>query len=438
MFKKKSFWFLIVVVAGGSWLWYSRRDAGQPQYVTAQVVRGDVVQTVSASATLVADGEVDLNFETSGRIRDVAVKVGDTVGQGDVLADLEAVALDEEVKKAQAAVAKAEADAGVNDDELREARSAADNAKDLLDQTEDAEDRKAEASKKSLSNAKEYEDDAKAYYDQVASDEGAGSAAAKSAKLTLTRAANDRKEAERYKETVEASRDVAVQNAKNALDAARERVKTLESKHRQTIENSAIQTARSNYEIALDNLQKARLKAPVNGTVTKLNFQRGEVVGSAVTQPFGRLLSSDLILEADVPESDIAQIRLNETARVTFDALNQDEEFEATVVEIEPESTVVQDVVYYKAKLRLANIDQRLKPGMSADIDVRVADKRGVLVLPSRAIRQENGGRYLEVLSADGKTVERRDVRVGLEGDEGRTEAVSGVREGETVVTEKK
>jgi len=50
---------------------------------------------------------------------------------------------------------------------------------------------------------------------------------------------------------------------------------------------------------------------------------------------------------------------LNQKANITFDALSQNDVFEGEVYEIDPASTVVQDVVYYKIKLRLKNIDQR-------------------------------------------------------------------------------
>jgi HlyD family secretion protein len=437
MLKNKKLWLLIILLGAGYW-WYAGRDKGQIQYSTSKVGRGDVAQTVSVSGTLVADTEIDLRFETSGRVKSVAAKVGDSVGQGEVLATLEATDLDEGVKKAQADLDRAEADAGIKDDELQEARIAVENARDALATTEDAEDRKVDAADQNYDDAKDYEDDAQDYYDQVASEDGAGSSTAKSAYLVLSKARNDKNDAETAKETARANRDLAVQAAENDLRAAKQRVKTLESKNQQTFQDGAIRIARANYEIALDNLEKAQLKAPVNGTVTKLNFDKGEVVGSAVTEPFGRMLSSDLLLEANVPESDIAKIGLGQTAAVTFDALNRDEEFEATVVEVDPESTVIQDVVYYLVKFRLPNIDQRLKPGMSADIDVRTAESKNALFVPTRAIREEGGARYVEVLQADGKTVDRRDVKVGLEGDDGQTEILSGVREDESVAVERK
>ncbi|MDD5083489.1 MAG: efflux RND transporter periplasmic adaptor subunit [Candidatus Moranbacteria bacterium] len=435
--KKKWLWFVIALAIVG-YFWYSSRNADQDLFVTTQVSRGDISQTVSASATLLSDTEIDLNFETVGRVKNIATKVGVSVSQGDVLSSIESLALNEEVKKSQAALDRAQADAGVNDDTLREAREVQKNAKQYVTDVTDAEDQKVDAADKAYDNAVEYELDVQSYYNQVVDDNGVSSSTAKSAKLTLTAAANATKAAREAKDTVRRNRDVAVRVADNAYASQKEKVKSLESKSQQAIENSAIAIASSNYDIAINNLDKAVLKAPVNGVVTVINYERGEVIGSGSVKSFGRLLSTDLILEAKIPESDIAAVKTDQTAAVTFDALESDEKLEASIVEIDPESTVIQDVVYYKVKLRLANIDRRLKPGMSGDIDIHIAEKKGVLTLPTRAVKQDGNTRYVEVKSADGKIAERREVKVGIEGSDGQIEIVSGVSEHQEVIVETK
>lgn len=437
LLKKKWFWFVIIIAIGG-YFWYAKKSAQTDLFVTMPVARGNVSQVVSASAVLLSEQEIDLNFETAGRVKNIATKVGTQISQGTTVASVESVALEADVKKAQAALDKAQADAGINDDVLREARDAQKNAKKYVEDVTDAEDQKVDAADKAYDNAVDYEADVQSYYNQVVDDNGVGSTAAKSAKLSLTSAINARKAAQEGKDTARRSRDVLVRVAENAYDAQKEKVTSLESKSYKIIENSAIAIANSNYDIALNNLDKAILKAPVNGTVTAINYQGGEVIGSASTKSFGRLLSSDLILEAKIPESDIAAVKLNQTASVTFDALESDEMLDATVVEIDPEATLIQDVVYYKIKLRLATIDKRLKPGMSGDIDIHITEKQGTLTLPTRAIKQDGNKRYVEIKSADGKQAERKDVTTGLEGSDGQTEILSGVSDGTEVIVETK
>lgn len=435
--KKKWVWLLIAILAFGGYKYYQAKTA-PPVYQTAAVERGDLAETVSVSSTLLAGTEIRLNFETGGRIRDILTAVGRQVSEGDTLARLDVAALNAEVDRAQAILTQAEASAGLSDESLREARESAKDAKEYFDAVGDAEDQKVDAADKAYDNAQDYENDAQSYYDQVVSDDGAGSATAKSAKLTLTTATNARKAADEAKQTARRNRDTAVRLARNSWNAAKERVKTLESSSQELENDSAVAAARAGYDAAQRNLEKADIQAPINGVVTQINYKKGEVIGTLSgaggLDPFGRLLSLDFILEAKIPESDIASVTVGQQATATFDAFPSDRTFRTQVVEIDPESTVIQDVVYYKAKFKLLDTDPKLRPGMSADIDVHVADRQGVLILPVRAIKSDDQGKYVDILSSDGRTTTRQTVTTGLEGDEARVEIVSGVAEGQTIV----
>lgn len=435
----KKRWIIIsgvVLLAGGGW-WYWRQSSSTPLYDTVIVSRGDVQDIVSASVSLVSSEEINLNFELSGRIKNIFVKMGQKVVVGDVIAVLESETLDQEIEKAEASLDRARADTSVNDDSLREARETEKDAKAYYELVESAEDQKVDAADKAYENAVDYENDAESYYDQVVVEEGASSALAKSAKMTLTSATNSRKVAEEAKETARKNRDSAVRYAKNSWNASRETVKTLESLAKDTIETSAIRIAKANYDIALANAEKGKMKSPVNGMVTKVNYRKGEIIGSSVSSPFGRLLSYDFILEAKVPESDIVKVNLGQVAHVTFDSLDTQEIFPAEVIEVEPDSTVIQDVVYYKVKLRMNDPDRRLKPGMGGDVDIQIAEKKNVIEIPSRLLVEEEGELFVEVLLSD-ETIEKRKGKKGLEGDEGVVEIVSGLSEGERIVSERK
>jgi RND family efflux transporter MFP subunit len=432
LLKKKWFWLVILVVGFGGWKYYQSMNT-PPAYQTATVERGTVVQTVSASATLLADAEIRLNFEMGGRVRDIATSVGKQVSDGDVIARLDVATLTAEISRAQAALDQAEAAAGLSDEALREARDGTKNAKDYLSSVEDAQDQAVEAADAAYSNAQDYESQAQSYYDQVASDHGSSGAEAKSAKLTLIAATNARKAADQARESARRNRDVAVQQADNTYQTNKQKVKTLESKSQTLSTDSAVLAARAAYDIALRNLDKAQIKAPISGTITKVNYKKGEVIGTA-TGDFGALLSLDTVLEAKVPESDITKIALGQEATLSLDAFPSSETLRAQVIEIEPASTVIQDVVYYKVKLKLLTPDKRLKPGMTGDVDIHIANKDNVLFLPSRAIKKDGKNPYVEVSVGPSATLERRPVTLGLEGDESRVEIVSGVPEGQVVV----
>ena len=187
--------------------------------------------------------------------------------------------------------------------------------------------------------------------------------------------------------------------------------------------------------MALINLSKATLISPVNGIITEINNKEGEVLGAGVVkETFSRVMSKDTIVESMIPESDIVKIKLGQHGAITFDALTQDESFDAEVIEIGPAATVIQDVVYYIIKLKLNSSDTRLKPGMSVNVDIQTAEKNDVIMVPMRAIKTEEKKKYVEVLQM-GNVVTKKYVETGLEVDDGMVEIKSGLKEGERVIT---
>ena len=436
LLKKKWLWILALVMVYGGYRYYQSTYT-PPVYQTATVEQGTITQTVSVSGTLVANTEIRLNFETGGRVKDILTVVGKQVSAGDVLGRLDVVELNAAVDRAQAALNQAEAAAGLSDESLRAARDASKRSKDYLNAVQDAQDQSVSAADSGYDNAKSYQEDAQKYYDQVVSDAGSGSAAAKSAKLTLTAAINARKSAEEAQTTARRNRDVSVAQADTTYQADKQHVETLDSKSQAQSTDSAVRAAQADYSLALHNLEKAQVKAPINGTVTAINYKKGEVIGTIganSVDPFGTLLSLDYLLEAKVPESDIAKLKMNQSADVTFDAFPSTDKFRAEVIEIDPASTIIQDVVYYKVKFRLLDADTRLKAGMSGNIDIHIAGKDHVLFLPSRAIKKDGTNRSVQVASSNGMTLTTMPIETGLEGDESLVEVTKGLTEGQVVV----
>jgi len=126
---------------------------------------------------------------------------------------------------------------------------------------------------------------------------------------------------------------------------------------------------------------------------------------------------------------------VSQSAKLTFDAL-PDDSFEGDVVSIEPSATVVQDVVDFVVKLSLAKNDLRLKDGMSADVDISINKKENVISIPQRAVQDSGGKKTVQILE-NGKPVDH-EVKLGLEGDGGLVEILSGLNEGYLVITSTK
>lgn len=431
---------VLVIVVIGLIIWKLQGDKDSTdQYLTEEVRKDDLLQTVSATGDLKSESEVVLNFENPGRISSVKVEVGDEVGEGEILASLSSEILSKQLEKAESALNKTIAEAGLTDDTINELDQAVNNAEDYLDEVDDLEDQKVAAAQQAFEDASDYYDEAVDYYDLIVSASGESSAEAQYAKLTMKTAESNKNSAEQALETTRKAKDLAKISAENSLSSAKKSLKTAESDYATRSRNASVEAARADYEIALASLEKSSLRAPVNGVITEINYKGGEVLGSSSVGVvgFGKMISKDFILEALISESDISKVQLDQLADLSFDALSFDEKIESQIIEIEPAATIIQDVVYYKTKLKLNEIDNRLKEGMSTDVDILIDKKEGVLTVSQSAIDYEKSKTFVRVIDELGN-IERRQVQVGLEGDSGMIEIKSGLNEGEKVVVSEK
>ncbi|EKD58461.1 MAG: hypothetical protein ACD_56C00119G0008 [uncultured bacterium] len=424
--KKWIIWLVVIAAIVGGIVFYVKSKKPVIEYTTADAVMGTLTQTVSVTGDLLAENEITLNFELGGRVSKVFVKESDQVAAGDKIATLTDATLQKQVDQAKAGLDQAVANAGANSDALREADVAEDNAENTLDETKDLNDRNVSASKQSVENSQKYLQDAQALYD---------SSPTAVNKLTLTTAQNNLESAKKALNVAEQQAVLAKTNAENSLETAKARVETVESEFAKKARSAQVASARAAYDLSLINLSKATLISPVNGIITEINNKPGEVLGTGVIkESFSRVMSLDMIIESKVPESDVVKIKLGQKAKVTFDALNEEDVFEGEIIEVDPASTTIQDVVYYTIKLKLNSIDARIKPGMSTNIDIATAQKENVVSVPMRAIKTEDSKKYVEILQID-NTTKKVYVETGMQGDEGMVEIKSGLSGGEKVVT---
>jgi len=437
MFQRKTvIWTLIAVAFLGGIVYFSFLRKPKTEYNTAEVKRGDLKETISVSGTLKANDTISLNFENTGRVKSVDARVGQKVGKGDVIGYLDDINLQLAVDQAKANLNKARADAGANYDAIHSAEVEADNAEKYLDDTKSLNKKNITAAGQKVSDTKNYYEDAQEYYDKVKDENGADSATTKLARLTLDTAEANYEQAKDALDVADQTADLAETSAENKLDTAEAALDAAESNYVKAAKDATVAAYEAAYETALVNLGKAVLRAPANGIIKEVNYKVGEVIGATATDAFAKMISYDFVLEAKVPESDIAKIKVGQNAEVVFDAFEADEKFGATIVSVDPSATVVQDVVDYVVKLAMESDDTRFKDGMSADLDILVAQKSGVLTIPERAVKESNGKKIVQVLE-NGKPADR-EVKTGMKGDEGMVEIAGGLKEGEQVVTSAK
>lgn len=174
--------------------------------------------------------------------------------------------------------------------------------------------------------------------------------------------------------------------------------------------------------------------APESGTITQVDIKVGE---QATPSKEVMILQNvnDLHAEADVSEANIASLQVGQTIDYTFDALGPDQHFAGKVLTINPASTVISGVVNYLVKGSLDNIPN-IKPGMTANMTIMVAQKNNALAVPSTAIINKDGKQYVRIPDdKSDKSFHQVQVQTGLQADGGLVEIVSGLSEGQEIVT---
>ncbi|PIT88026.1 MAG: hypothetical protein COU29_04455 [Candidatus Magasanikbacteria bacterium CG10_big_fil_rev_8_21_14_0_10_36_32] len=178
------------------------------------------------------------------------------------------------------------------------------------------------------------------------------------------------------------------------------------------------------------NWSKAFLYAPIDGMITKINKKRGEFVSA--TEVAVQMLSPHYEISVDIPETDVIKLKLNDAAVITLDAFGDETKFSGKIISIDPASTEIQDVVYYRVKVAIDDTDKQIKSGMTANITISTDKRENVLTIPFRATRTGEEGKIVRVL----KNGEVQEVMIvlGLRGDDGRVEIVNGLDEGDEII----
>lgn len=260
---------------------------------------------------------------------------------------------------------------------------------------------------------------------------------------------------------------VLLEDAKRALKRmetlfARDFVSLSEKEAAQTAHDSAVaglkaaetQIAqdRATLKLAEANLRYTRIISPVDGIVISRNVDVGQTVAASLQAPTLFTVAQDLTemqVDTSVDEADIGKVQIGQEAEFTVDAF-PDTPFRGVVQDIYNQPITLQNVVTYDAIIRVKNPELKLRPGMTANVTIRVAHKENVLKLPNAALRyrpERESGRPAPVKTERGKPAEVWVLREGKEvavpvtlglSDGSFTEVLSGdLKPGEAVITEK-
>jgi len=165
-----------------------------------------------------------------------------------------------------------------------------------------------------------------------------------------------------------------------------------------------IKQAEASLKSTLDNLSKTTYDSPIDGVITSLRVEEGEVaiIGTMNNPGTVLLIIADLSVmevEVEVDETDVVGVRMGQTAKVRVDAF-PDTVFEGRVTEIGSSAlqtgttgVTTQESKDFKVVVTLENPSERLKPGLSASADIVVAERKQALAVPisSLVLRDKEG-----------------------------------------------
>lgn len=463
-------------------------------YKTVKAEIGQVFQFVSESGQIKKGDEIKLGFKSGGRIESIYVATGKKVLAGEWLAKLDSNEIQAKLQEARASLALAEAKLSSGQISLEKAKQSFSDVKedaeqdlknayeDGLNVLEDAfiemgnshniinsvkgsyfygsdteslqvkegevfvlsEIKRAEAI---LNSVKETKTESKI---ESALEEFKEILGGISEKMKIVR---DNCEKFFYKSTVSSADKTLLDNhkaylvdvltdvfnAKQSIDSIRitnqTNVNAAQSALRSAEEDiylrqAEIVQAKSQVLLYMSQAEDAILKSPVQGQVIDVLKRQGETAQAAETV-LKVLPLVPFEVEADIYEEDIGQIEIFDPVEISLIALPE-KPLKGKVIRIKPAEKIVDEVVYYTVFIGFDEVPENIKPGMTADIEIITDLKENALILPRESLIRKNGDIFVSFLE-NGKIKEKK-VEIGMEGDDGKVEILSGVVLGEEVI----
>lgn len=210
-----------------------------------------------------------------------------------------------------------------------------------------------------------------------------------------------------------------------------------------------VTSAKEEVQRAQTNLGYATITSPIDGVVLSKSVEEGQTVAASFSTPELFTIAQDLTnmqVVADVDEADIGDVKEGERVTFTVDAY-PDDTFEGEVKQVRQEATTTNNVVTYEVVISAPNADLKLKPGLTANVTIYTAERKGVLSVPSKALRftpqKETVGKMKivdvanaknKVWTIEGNSIVAHKVNIGMT-DGTNTQIVGGIAEGTKVVT---
>ncbi len=200
-------------------------------------------------------------------------------------------------------------------------------------------------------------------------------------------------------------------------------------------QEAMVQKSKANADYYRSQLSKTIVRSPIDGVVTKKDAEAGEII-AANTSVVSVISEHKFEIETNIPEADVSKILAGAETQITLDAYGDEVVFKAKVIAVDPAETITDGVATYKTKLQFLNEDERIKSGMTANLNIATANFQNVIAVPQSALILKNGKKYVRLLK-NGK-VREVEIKTGAKGADSRIEVTEGLSEGDIILTDAK
>lgn len=387
---------IVAIILGGR----GRRNQNTT-FETTPVVRGELTATVGATGTVRAAQSAVLNWQTTGTVEKVLVRVGDKVRKDQVLATLAMDSVPQAVIQAQANLVTAER-------ALEDAKSMTGSAEAAI-ALKSAQDAYKRAYDYRLSlNGEQWIEEVRIKYiggQQVP-------------------------EIKWHKGMVD---DATIQEADNQLALRKAELDDAERNYDRLKNGPSaddVAAAQANVDAARAILNSARIISPIAGSVTQATPLVGDHVAAA-SSAFRVDDLSHLLVDVEVSEIDINNLEAGQPVLLTLDAIASTT-YHGTVDQVAQAGDTTSGAVVFTVTVRMTDADVAVKPGMTAAVSIVVKQIADQLLVPNRAVRLVDGQRVVYILR-DGRA-EPVDVTLGASSDTMSVVSEGALKEGDLII----
>lgn len=400
---------VVLIAAAGFWFWGGNANAAE--YMTAKVERGNLRNTVTATGTLQAVTTVQVGSQASGTISALYADFNSKVKKGQVIAQLDPSVTQAQVEQAKANLQQARAQlqsaraavaqshagtaatrAGVSDARARalaavsttqnqqagvvSAQANVDVLKAQLDDAASYLRQEQTLLQNGVIPQREYET-AQTSYKTAEAKYNQAVAQLKMAQLSAQSASS----------AGQAQASAQVEQAQAQAQQSQGQVQTAEAQVQNA--EAQVEQATAALQLAEINLQHMTITSPIDGIVVDRPVNVGQTVAASLSAPTLFTIAQDLTqmqVIANIDQADIGLVEQAKGAAFTVDAF-PGQEFSGTIEQMRLNPQNVQNVVTYNVVIGVSNPEQKLKPGMTANLTITIDERNNVVKVPNSALR---------------------------------------------------